>query len=460
MGLLLRNGTMITADRRWTGDLRCRDGRIAELGDELEPVDGEATFDATGLLVFPGGVDPHVHLSLLVAGTVSADDFASGSAAALAGGTTTLIDFVHPERGESFVSALDARLLEAERSLVDYGLHLGVTWWGDGTAEEMRRCVLEEGVPSFKVYLAYKGTVGIDDRDLVQVMAEARTLGATILVHAEHGEIIELLRDRMALAGLTAPRYHALSRPPETEEEATARMAMLAGLTGATTYVVHVTCAEAAAAIARARERGVEIVGETCPQYLLLDDAVYDRPDFAGAAFVVSPPIRPRGHQTALWKALAAGTLQVVATDHCPFTQAQKAAGRDDFRRIPGGAAGIEHRLSLLWTFGVGTGRIDAHRFVDLVSTRPAKLFGLYPRKGAIAVGSDADLVLWDPGATATISAATHRHRNDASIYEGFEIEGAPAAVVARGELRYRDGQILAEPGSGRFLVRQPNLVR
>lgn len=460
MGLLLRNGTFVTAERRWTGDLRCEAGRIAELGIGLEPRAGDNALDATGQLVFPGGIDPHVHLSLSVAGTVSADDFASGSAAALAGGTTTLIDFVHPARGQSFIEAFDARMLEAEGSLVDYGLHVAVTWWGDGCAEEMERCVLEEGVPSFKVYLAYKDTVGIDDRDLVRVMAEARRLGATILAHAEHGEIIDLLRERMALAGQTAPRYHALSRPPETEAEATFRMVTLAGLTGATTYVVHVTCAEAAAAIAQARERGVEIYGETCPHYLLLDDEVYERPDFEGAAFVVSPPIRAKGHPPALWKALKAGTLQVVATDHCPFTMEQKAAGRDDFRLIPGGAAGLEHRLALLWTFGVGTGRIDMHQFVDLVSTRPARLFGLWPRKGAIAVGSDADLVLWDPTATGRISAATHRHRNDRSLYEGFEVEGLPSAVVAAGEVRYFQGEIHADPGAGRFLVRLPHAVR
>lgn len=454
MGLLIKNGTVVTALDRWVGDVLCRDGRIAALGPGLEAGAGDEVVDASGAYVFPGGVDPHVHMALPVAGTVSSDDFESGTAAGVAGGTTTIIDFVHPERGQDFLEALAARRREASRAVADYGLHMAVTWWGEGTAAAMAHCV-EEGVPSFKIYLAYKETVGLDDVHLVQAMAAARAAGGMILVHAEHGEMVERLRDRLAAEGKTEPRYHALSRPPALEGEATARAATLAGIEGVPLYVVHVTCRESVAAVAAARGRGWPVSGETCPQYLLLDPSAYERPGFEGAAYVMAPPLRPREHQEELWNALAAGVLEVVATDHCPFTLEQKALGREDFRRIPGGVAGIEHRLVLLYTFGVGRGRIDLHRFVDLVATRPAKRFGLYPRKGSITVGADADLVVWDPGATATLSAATHHQRCDHTPYEGFEVEGLPAVVVAGGRVQLRDGDLRVEPGAGRFLARR-----
>jgi dihydropyrimidinase len=455
MSLLIRNGTVVTHRERRVEDVRCRGGSLAALGPGLEPEAGDEVLDASGCLVLPGGVDPHVHMSLPVAGTVSCDDFASGTAAAVAGGTTAIVDFVHPERGEDFVEALEARKREAAGAVCDVGFHLGVTWWGPGTEEAMRRLIEEEGVPTFKVYLAYKETVGLEDRDLVEVLAAAGRLGGRVLVHAEHGDMVEHLRARFAAEGQREPKYHALSRPPELEGEATHRAAALAAVAGASLYVVHVTCRDAVEAVAAARARGWPVHAETCPQYLLLDDAVYEKPDFEGAAYVIAPPIRPRGHQEALWEALMLGTLDVVATDHCPFTQEQKRLGREDFRRIPGGAAGVEHRLALLWTHGVGQGRIDPHRFVDLVSTAPAKLFGLYPRKGAVAVGSDADLVIWDPQAAGTISAATHHHRTDRSIYEGFEVRGLPRAVVVGGKVAYRDGELTAEPGAGRFLRRR-----
>lgn len=453
MALLIQRGTVVTAEGRRRADVRCRGGRIVEIGPHLEP-QGEERLDADGLLVLPGGVDPHVHLSLPAAGTVSADDFASGTAAALAGGTTTVLDFVHPERGEPYLEAIAARRREAAAAVCDYGLHLGVTWWGPESPAWIARAAREEGIPSCKLYLAYKATVGLDDREIVAALDAIARCGGMALVHAEHGDVIELLRERLAAAGELGPRSHARSRPPETEAEATGRIALLAALAGAPVYVVHVTCAEAAAAVATARARGWPVSGETCPHYLLLDDSVYDRPWPDSATGVVSPPLRPRGHQEALWQALADGTLEVVATDHCPFTREQKEAGRDDFRQIPGGAPGIEHRLSLLHTHGVLTGRISLERFVDLVSTAPAKRFGLWPRKGAIAPGADADLVLWDPAATATISAATHRHRTDLSLFEGFEVTGCAALVVAGGEVRYREGALLAPPGGGRFLAR------
>jgi dihydropyrimidinase len=453
MSLLIKNGTLLTATERQPGDVRCRDGRIVEIGSGLESA-GEETLDAGGHYIFPGGVDPHVHMALPVAGTVSADDFETGTAAAVAGGTTTIVDFVHPERGQSFLGALASRKREAARAVCDYGLHMAVTWWGEEPRAAIRDCLETEGVPTFKAYMAYKATVGIDDGELLEAMTAIAAGGGRLLVHAEHGEATELLRARFATEGETAPRFHALSRPPELEGEATWRAATLAATTGAELYVVHVTCADSVAALRRAREYGWPVRGETCPQYLLLDDSVYERPGFEGGAFVCAPPLRRSGHQGALWKAVEDGTLESVGTDHCPFTLEQRRLGEHDFRLIPGGLAGVEHRLALLWTHGVGAGRLTAERFVDLVSTRPAQLMGLYPRKGALAEGSDADLVLWDPEATGTISAATHHHRCDHTPYEGCEVRGLPSAVIAGGELRYRNGQVRAEPGCGRFLRR------
>ena len=455
MGILVKNADIITAQRRWLGDIRCRQGRIVELGQGLDPGVGEESLDAGDLLVFPGGVDPHVHMQLPVAGTVSADDFESGTAAALAGGTTTVIDFVHPQRGEDFVEALRARREEAQTAVADYGLHMAVTWWGEQTAEWIERCVREEGIPSFKIYMAYLETVGLGDQEIIRVLETTGRLGAVVLVHAEHGPIIEHLKEALFAAGQTGPAAHPRSRPPEAEGEANARVAMMARHTGAQIYIVHVTCRQALQAIAEARRYGQRIWAETCPQYLLLDESVYDLPDFESAAYVIAPPIRATEHQEPLWKAVADGTLQTVGTDHCPFDLAgQKELGSDDFRLIPGGAAGVEHRLALLYTHGVNPGRIDLHRFVDLVSTSPARIFGLYPRKGTIEVGSDADLVLWDPAATATVSAATHHHRCDRSIFEGFQTTGAPVTVIASGEIRYHDGTLRVETGAGRFLSR------
>ena len=453
MTLLVRNGTLLTSGGRRPGDVRCRDGAIVEIGAGLEPA-GEKVLDAGGCFVLPGGVDPHVHMALPVAGTVSSDDFATGTAAALAGGTTTIVDFVHPERGDDFLEALRARQEEARPAVCDHAFHMAVTWWGDGPRQAIRACIEEEGVPTFKGYMAYKATVGIDDDELLEAMTAIAEGGGRLLMHCEHGEATEYLRARFAAAGETAPRFHALSRPPELEGEATWRAATLAATTGAELYVVHVTCADSADAVRRARALGWPVRGETCPQYLLLDDAVYERPGFAGGAFVCAPPIRPRGHQGALWKALEDGTLEAVGTDHCPFTLAQKRLGEDDFRLIPGGLAGVEHRLALLWTHGVASGRLTPERFVDLVSTAPARLMGLHPQKGSLTPGSDADLVVWDPEASATISAATHHQRCDHTPYEGQVVRGLPAAVVAGGEVRYRDGQVHAEPGCGRFLRR------
>ena len=455
MGILIRNGDIVTGQKRWRGDIRCHEGRIVELGEALEPGPKDEILDASDRLVFPGGVDPHVHMQLPVAGTVSSDDFESGTAAALAGGTTTIVDFVHPERGEDLLEALEARRAEARKAVADYGFHMAVTWWGEETTRWMADCVHHEGIPSFKLYMAYKESVGLEDADLIRALEAAHNLDARVLVHAEHGDMVEHLRRRLAAEGSLGPEAHPLSRPPQLEGEATSRMSILARLTGASAYIVHVTCRQAVEALRQARESGQEIYGETCPQYLLLDETVYESPDFEAASYVIAPPIRAAEHQEALWQALRTGTLQVVGTDHCPFNlEGQKELGRNDFRQIPGGAAGVEHRLALLYSYGVKQGRIELQKFVDLVSTRPAQLFGLYPRKGSISVGADADLVLWDPEATGTISAATHHHRCDRSIFEGFSLTGLPSTVIAAGRVQYRDGDLAVERGAGRYLAR------
>lgn len=457
MDLLIQHGEIVTPERRWRGDIRCRGGQIVEVGDGLEPATGEEQIDASELLVLPGGVDPHVHMELPVAGTVSSDDFETGTAAAIAGGTTTIIDFVHPERGQDFLEALEARQQEAAKAVADYGLHMAVTWWGDDTQHWIERCVREEGVSSFKVYMAYLATVGLEDEDLRRVLETTAGLDALVLVHAEMGEEIEALREQYFAEGKIEPVWHARSRPAEAEGEANVKIAAMAGQAKANLYVVHVTCRQAVDAIGAARAGGLSVWGETCPQYLLLDESVYELPDFEGATYVIAPPVRAAENQEVLWQALIDGTLQAVGTDHCPFNfNGQKELGRDDFRKIPGGAAGVENRLALLYTHGVVQGRFDEQKFVDLVSTRPAKIFGLYPRKGAIAVGADADLVLWDREATGTISAVTHHHRCDRSIYEGFEVQGAPTTVIARGEIRYHGGDLRVERGAGRFLKRNP----
>jgi dihydropyrimidinase len=456
MGVLIRNGTIVTALDRWVGDLLCREGTIVALGTGLDAASDDEIVDASGRYVFPGGIDPHVHMELPFMGTVSADDFETGSAAGVAGGTTTIIDFVVPGRDDNALEVLDAWHEKARKAVADYGFHMCITSWGRSAVGWMESCVREKGIPSFKLFMAYRGAIGIDDTEIIQALRAAAGLGALIMVHAEHGEMVVELQNQFVAEGKTAPKYHALSRPSPVEGEATARMIMMARMVGAPVYVVHMTCRESVRAVAEARERGQRVYGETCPQYLLLDDSVYEKPDFEGAAYVMSPPIRPRGHQDVLWGALGAGILEVVGSDHCPFNQAgQKEMGRDDFRVIPNGAAGVEDRLALLYTFGVRAGKIDLHQFVNLTSTRAAKVFGLYPRKGSITVGADADLVIWDPEGTKTISAKTHHHHCDRSIYEGFQVKGIPSTVIANGRVQYRNGDLNVERGAGRYLPRR-----
>lgn len=455
MSLIITHGLIITADREFAGDIRIRDGRIAEIGS-LHPAPGDRTIDASGLLVIPGGVDVHTHLEAPVGGTVSSDDFQSGTRAAAFGGTTCIVDFATQARGEKLLTVLDAWRRKGEKSVIDYGLHMIVTDIAadpPGSLDDLVR----EGVTSFKLFMAYPGSLMIDDGTMYRIMKEAGRLGALVCVHAENGGVIEqLIREALA-AGHTSPVFHARTRPAAAEGEAAHRAVTIASLAGVPVYVVHVTCRESLEAIARAREQGQRVYGETCPQYLLLSAADLDRPGFEGAKYVLTPPLRERGDQEALWAALDDGHLQVVSTDHCPFMfGGQKDAVRNDFTRIPNGGPGIENRMELLFHYGVNRERITAQKWVDLCSASPARFFGLYPRKGEIAVGSDADVVLWDPEAQGVIRAAAHHMNVDYSMYEGFEVKGRPRTVIAGGEVVVEGGAWVGGAHRGRYVCREP----
>jgi len=458
MGLLIRKGEIVTAADRYVADLYCDGGKVVAIGEDLEKrVAGDRVVDAEGRFVFPGFIDPHVHMELPFMGTVSADDFESGTASGVAGGTTTIIDFVIPARGQSLLEALKTWRERAKKAVADYTFHMAVTGWGDRTADEMRAVVEEHGITSFKVFMAYKNAIMVDDGELYQVMKQAARLGAVVTVHAENGDAVYHLQQQLVAAKKLGPEYHPVSRPSPVEGEATGRALMMAKLHGTKTYIVHMTCREAVEALERAKLAGQRCYGETCPQYLLLDDTVFAKPDFEGAAYVMSPPIRPphRGHHEALWNGLSSGMLDSIGTDHCPFTMEQKRAGKDNFTLIPNGAAGIEDRLQLLYTYGVSEGKIDLHRMVALGSTNPAQIFGLYPRKGTIAVGGDADLVIYDPSASGVRSAKTHRSRADRNIFEGYKIKGKVERVIVNGRVQYEDGKLAVERGAGRFIARE-----
>jgi dihydropyrimidinase len=459
MGLLIKNGEIVTAAERCVADLYCADGRIAAIGSNLEKRSGgDEVIDAGGQFVFPGFIDPHVHMELPFMGTVSADDFETGTASGVAGGTTCIIDFCIPNRGQSLLEALAQWRDKAKKAVADYTFHMAITGWSDRTAGEMREVVEKHGITSFKVFMAYKGAIMVDDGELYQVMKQAAKLGAVVTVHAENGDAVWHLQRELVAKGDLGPEFHPVSRPSLVEGEATNRALTMARLHGTTAYIVHMTCREAVDALVRAKLEGQWCYGETCPQYLLLDDRVFVKPDFEGSAYVMSPPIRPghMGHHDALWRGLANGMLDSVGTDHCPFTFEQKKMGKDNFTLIPNGAAGIEDRLQLLYTFGVCAGRFDLQRMVALGSTNPARIFGLYPRKGTIAVGADADLVVYDPTANGTLSAKSHHSRADRSIFEGFTVKGRPTHVVVNGRVRYAGGRLHTERGAGRFIERAP----
>ena len=434
--ILIINGTVVSSESSYEADILVNNGTIADIG-KLNPsrFPGCQVIDAKGKLILPGGIDPHVHLQLPTPAGPSCDDFISGSKAALVGGTTFVIDFVTPARGESLVKALTLRLKESNNCLVDYTLHMGITWYNDSIPEQMHWCVNEVGIKSFKVYLAYKGSIGIEYDELEKVMQTAASLNATVLVHCEEGDEILKNQKNFLSKGKTAPLYHALSRPPATESESVRKVIDLCRKTRCKTYIVHTSTAKSIEYIRAAKKEGLPLFCETCPQYLLLDESVYSEPLPDALKYVISPPIRSKQDQEALWLACAEGTVDVISTDHCPFnTIGQKDVGINDFTKIPNGAGGIENRLQLLYTYGVLTGKISLQQFVGLTSTNAARIFDVYPQKGAVAVGSDADLLIWNPEAKSVISVETQAQQCDANIYNGISCQGKTEIVLLKGK--------------------------
>lgn len=454
MSIFLKQGTIVTANDQYVGDVYCDGGVIKAVGAKLDVPSGAQVIDCGGQYVMPGGVDAHTHMELPFMGTVSADDFYTGTAAGVAGGTTSIIDFIIPNRNQSLIEARNFWMKNAEKACADYAFHMAVTWFNESVEREMHQVFRDDGISSFKTFMAYTGAIGVDDKELIGIMGVAKKLGALVTAHCEHGLAVQDLQKRLMAEGKKEPKYHAQSRPSWIEGEATHRAIVLARTHGIPVYIVHLTAKEALDAVIHARQDGQLVWAETCPQYLLLDDSVYERPDFESAAYVMSPPIRPKGHQEALWAALAAGLVHTVATDHCPFTQEQKRAGANDFTRIPNGAAGIQDRLALMHTYGVVKGRITLQQFVNACSTLPAKIFNMYPRKGSLNVGADADVVVFDPTRTGKISAKTHKHNCDRNIFEGFDTKGAVTHTLVRGELAYKDGDLRTKRGHGRYIKR------
>jgi dihydropyrimidinase len=427
---------------------------VAAVGPALVvPADRE--IDASGKLVLPGGIDAHTHLDMPLDGaTRSADDFTSGTIAAAFGGTTSVIDYATQFHGETLGQALDAWMRKAEGlAAIDFGFHVIVSDLTDAVEREMD-AIVRAGVPSFKVFMAYPGRLMLDDGRIFRAMLRAAACGGLVCVHAENGHVIDVLVRRALAAGDTAPAVHAVTRPARAEAEAVNRAIALAEIAGGPVYIVHLSSAEALEEVVRGRARGAPVYAETCPQYLCLSDEHYDEPGLDAAKYVMSPPLRPAAGQDRLWRGLADGVLQTVATDHCPFRLAEKARGARDFTKIPNGAPGIETRMSLLFDAGVRAGRLSLERFVEVTSTAPARIFGLYPRKGTIAVGSDADLVVWDPERTMTISATTHHMKVDYNPYEGRQVTGAAETVLSRGALVVEGGRFVGRPGAGKFLKR------
>jgi dihydropyrimidinase len=461
---LVKNGTIVTASDRYDADIYIDKGTVTLIGQGLS-LPADTVVDASGMLVMPGGIDVHTHLDMPFGGTTSADDFESGTIAAAHGGTTTLIDFAIQNFGEGLYPALDNWRRRAEgKSVIDYSFHMIVRELSDQVVHDMDTLVRHEGVTSFKLFMAYPGVFMVDDATIFRALGRARENGGLICMHAENGGVIDTLVKEALRKGQRAPKYHALTRPSRAEGEATSRAIALAEMAGAPIYIVHLSCLDALEKVRQARDMGLPAYAETCPQYLFLSYDDYEREGFEGAKFVMSPPLREKFHQNELWKGLLKNDLQVVSTDHCPFCMnepPQKQLGKDDFSQIPNGAPGIETRLVLLWDGGVRAGRIDAHRFVELVAANPARMFGLWPRKGTIAVGSDGDMVVWNPELETTISVKTHHMRVDYNPYEGRVVKGGPAVVLSRGEVIVDHGKFLGQKGRGLFVRRQagPPLV-
>ena len=453
MSTLIKNGRIITAEQDYIADIYIEKDTITTIGASLT-MQADTTIDAKGKYMIPGGVDVHTHMDMPFGGTTSSDDFETGTRAAAFGGTTCLIDFAIQSKGTRMRDALDVWWKKGEQATIDFGLHMIVTDLPEAHLEDMNEMV-REGVTSFKLFMAYPNVLMVDDATIFRAMRQTGNNGALICMHAENGGVIDLLVQKALAEGKTAPIYHALTRPTTAESEAVNRAIALAQMAGAPVYIVHVSSADALEKVSEARDKGVPVFAETCPQYLLLSIEDLDRPNFEGAKYVFTPPLREKWHQDKLWEGLKKNTLQVVSTDHCPFCfKEQKEMGRDSFAKIPNGGPGVENRLQLIHHHGVNQKRISLNRWVEIVATTPAKMFGLYPRKGTITVGSDADIVIWDPNKEITISAKSHHMRVDYSMFEGFKVKGDAETVLSRGETIVDKGKWLGKAGRGTFIKR------
>ncbi len=455
MSILVKGGRVVTAVDDYVADVYVEDEAVSLLGASLD-VSADKVIDASGKYVLPGCVDPHTHLDMPFGGTVTIDDFESGQTAAAFGGTTCHVDFVIQGQGQSFTHALEGWHEKREgKAVIDNGFHMAVTDLAEGGSLEELATLPDQGVTSYKLFMAYKGALMVDDETLFRTMEVAAETGALVMVHAENGDAIDVLVKQALAEGKTEPKYHALTRPPETEGEATNRAIQLSRVAGSPLYVVHVSCEEAVEPIRIAREKGWNVHGETCTQYFFVDYSFLERPDFEGGKYVYTPPPRAKENQEKLWTAVRTDVLSVISTDHCAFLwDGQKTLGKDDFSKIPNGGPGLEDRLKMIHEFGVRQGRISLSRMVELLATNPAKLFGLYPRKGTIAVGSDADLVVFDPERRETISAASSHSKTDYNLYEGTEVTGVPETVLLRGQVLVEGGELVAKPGVGQFVKR------
>jgi dihydropyrimidinase len=458
MSLLVKNGEIVTASERYIADIFCEGETITRIDRNISPPPGAEVIDAAGKYVFPGFIDPHVHIYLPFMGTFSKDTYETGSKAALAGGTTTLFEMCCPSRKEEALAGFETWMAQAVgKSACDFTFHMGVTKFDDKSEAQLRE-IVGRGISSFKIFLAYKGAFGIDDTELYRTLKLAKELGVIVTAHCENETLVAERSKELLAAGKTDPAQHHESRPPAVEAEGVHHLMTFAELTGAATYIVHLSCKEALDEAIAARQRGVRVGVETLIQYLVLDKTYAERPNFEGAKYVMSPPLRDKQNQEVLWNGLASGLVNTVATDHAPFDfKTQKPMGKDDFTKIPNGIPSLEERINLLYTHGVKTGRLDLHTFVNVASTQVAKMFDLFPRKGTIQPGSDADLVIYDPKYRGAISAKTQMMNVDYSAFEGWPIEGRPSVVTVRGQVAVREGKFVGTVGRGQFLKRKPS---
>ena len=455
MSLLIKSGEIITADQRIKADIYIGDETITEIGENLEVPEGTEVIDASGKYVFPGFIDPHVHIYLPFMGTFSKDTHASGSQAALVGGTTTFIEMCAPAGSEDALEGYKHwKSLAEGNAACDYAFHMGVTRFDEKSEAQLRE-IVADGTTSFKVFLAYKGAFGIDDEALFKTLTLAKELSVITTAHTENAELVAQLQAKLLAEGKTGPEWHEPSRPEYVEADGVHHFATFLEATGARGYIVHLSCEPALDAALEAKARGIDLYIESVIPHLMLDKTYAERPDFEGAKYVMSPPLRDKRNQAALWEALARGDISTVGTDHAPFDTTQKAMGKGDFTKIPNGIPALEDRVNLLYTYGVSRGDLDLHRFVDAASAQAAKLFGLYPRKGTLEVGSDADVVVYDPEYRGTLSAKTQHMNVDYNGFEGVEIDGKPSVVTVRGQVQVKDGQFVGDTSRGKFLRRE-----